>query len=90
MNIKIKDEMLKAVQEFFYQRDRLSAECGCKLAVATHLQMFMGKIMPNVYQIPLASMCWFCGSDRRLGYSTCVRSVMPLWRSDGYVMSTSR
>ena len=47
MNIKIKDEMLKAVKEFFYQRDRLSAECGCKLAVATYLQMLWGKLCPT-------------------------------------------
>ena len=70
--------MLKAVQEFYYPRDMLSVEHGCKLADATYLQMFVRKILPNGYQIPSTTMCWFCGSDRRLGYSTCVRSMMPL------------
>ena len=67
MNLKINDEMLKAVQEFYYPRDMLSADLGCKPAVATHLQMLMGEILPNGYQIPSTAMCWFCGSDRRFG-----------------------
>ena len=72
---------LEAVQKFYYPRDMLSAERGYKLAVTTHLQMFMDNtcILPNGYQNPSATMCWFCGFDRRLGYSKCVRSVMTLW-----------
>ena len=65
-------------------------ERGCKLAVATHLQMFMRKILPNGYQIPSTTMCCICGSDRRLRYSTCVKRVMPFWPNDRYVMATCR
>ena len=79
--------MLNAAQEFCHPGDMLSAGGGCEPAVVTHLQMFMGKALSTVtiYHQP-----HFAGFDWRLsvGYSKCVRNVMPLWHNtDGSVMS---
>ena len=79
--------MLKAVQEFCYPGGKFSAGGGCEPAVVTHLQMFMGKVLSTAtaYHQP-----HFAGFDGRLpvGYSKCVRNVMPLWQNtDGSVMS---
>ena len=57
------DEMLKAVQDFCYPGDVLSAGGGCEPAVVTHLQIFMGKVLSTAttYHRP-----HFPGFDLRL------------------------
>ena len=67
--VKVEKEKLKAVSEFCYLGDMLSAGGGCELAAVTPCKCDKGKFcyLTN-HSLPLA--------DRGRLYSTCVKNVM--------------
>ena len=77
--VKINDEMLKAVPEFCYLGDMLSARDGCDI-VARWLRDFMRKFLPTAAASPLSQSA---GSDRRIDvfsmrekcYDVCSRDL---------------
>ena len=71
--VKVHDEKLEAVPEFYFLEDMLSAGDGCELAAVIHCKCAWGKLcqlLPLLtnHNLPLVT--------RARAYSTCVRSVM--------------
>ena len=83
--VKINDEMLKAVPEFCYLGDMLSAGGGCELAVVACCKCSWGKIC-QLLPLPInRNLLVLTGGSM---YSTCIRSVM-LHRAETWAMTVA-
>ena len=72
--VKINDEMLKAVPEFCYLGDMLSAGGGCKPTVVIHCKCLLGKFYHLLLQpagsdqrLDVFNMCEKCACNRNFG-----------------------